>query len=196
MILAFDTETTGLPDFRAPSSAIHQPHLVQLAAILTEGPDANPMAFSRIVRPDGYTEMPAQAFDAHGISFERAMDEGIPLAEALDMFNHFLAQADLLVAHNINFDAKLMRIAFHRADRAPARENLPKFCTMAAATPLVNLPPTERMLAAGFNKPKAPSLTECIRHFFNEPLEGAHNALVDVKACVRLYFRLLQGGAQ
>lgn len=70
MILAFDTETTGLPDFRAPSSAPHQPHLVQLAAVLTEGPDAEPAVFSRIVRPDGYTEMPVRAFEAHGIRFE------------------------------------------------------------------------------------------------------------------------------
>lgn len=54
----------------------------------------------------------------------------------------------------------------------------------------MNLPPTERMRAAGFNKPKPPKLEECIRHFFNEDLDGAHDAMIDVAACRRVYFHL------
>jgi DNA polymerase-3 subunit epsilon len=50
------------------------------------------------------------------------------------------------------------------------------------------------MLAAGFNKPKPPKLSECIQFFFNEELVGAHDALVDVRACVRV-FRHLMGNA-
>ncbi|AOW48412.1 3'-5' exonuclease family protein [Acetobacter ascendens] len=65
-----------------------------------------------------------------------------------------------------------------------------KFCTMDAAAPLVNLPPTARMIAAGIDKPKAPKLEECIKHFFNEELKGAHDAMVDVRACARLFFHL------
>jgi len=32
-ILFYDTETTGLPDFKAPSDAPHQPRIIQLAVI-------------------------------------------------------------------------------------------------------------------------------------------------------------------
>ena len=46
------------------------------------------------------------------------------------------------------------------------------------------------MVAAGFNKPKPPKLEECIKHFFNETLEGAHDAMVDLAACSRVYFHL------
>ena len=70
----------------------------------------------------------------------------------------------------------------------PLRKSL--FCTMEAATPIVNLPPTERMVAAGITKPKPPKLEECIRHFFDESLEGAHDALIDVRACSRVFFHL------
>lgn len=47
------------------------------------------------------------------------------------------------------------------------------------------------MLAAGFTKPKPPKLEECIRHFFDEALEGAHDALVDVRACARVHRHLI-----
>ena len=76
------------------------------------------------------------------------------------------------------------------ADRLAFTLRKPLFCTMEAAAPIVNLPPTERMLAAGFNKPKAPKLEEAIRFFFDESLDGAHDAMVDVIACRRIYFHL------
>ncbi|MFP5512453.1 MAG: 3'-5' exonuclease [Alphaproteobacteria bacterium] len=195
MHLFFDTETTGLPLRWAPSSDPGQPHIVQLAALLQSGPDAEAGSMNVIIRPDGYCAMPAKAFETHGISFERAMDEGISRAAALDQFNALMERAETLVAHNIDFDARLMRIAYQRAKMAPARENLPKFCTMAASLHIVNLPPTPKMQAAGFNKPKPPQLKECIAHFFGEELDGAHDALVDVRACARVFFHLQTIGA-
>lgn len=101
------------------------------------------------------------------------------------------------VAHNLQFDLRIMRIAMLRAGLTKERlaemdAALPKgFCTCNASTPIVNLPPTPKMVAAGFNKPKQAKLSECIQHFFGEELVGAHDALVDVRACVRV-FRHLQ----
>ena len=60
---------------------------------------------------------------------------------------------------------------------------------------VVNLPPTEKMRAAGFDKPKPPKLEECIRHFFNEELGGAHDAMIDLDACRRVYIHLASVGA-
>lgn len=69
-------------------------------------------------------------------------------------------------------------------------EARPSFCTCAAAKPILNLPPTDRMMASGFNGPKPPKLEECIKHFFDEELSNAHDAGADAMACSRIYFHL------
>jgi DNA polymerase III subunit epsilon len=51
MLLFFDTETTGLPDFRAPSDAPQQPHLVQLACILATDEGETLERWQTIVKP-------------------------------------------------------------------------------------------------------------------------------------------------
>ena len=56
--------------------------------------------------------------------------------------------------------------------------------------PIINFPPTEKMKAVGFDKPKPPKLEECIRHFFNEDFAGAHDAMADVTACRRVFLHL------
>ena len=55
----------------------------------------------------------------------------------------------------------------------------------------MKMPPTEKMLRSRYRDQfKAPKLAEACRYFFGEDLVGAHDALVDVRACARLYFHL------
>lgn len=192
-ILAFDTETTGIPDFKARSNDPVQPHLVQIALISCDDDGNELVAQSVIIRPDGWA-IPPEMTAIHGISHERAMDEGIAEGVAVEMFIVSQARARVRVAHNESFDRRMMRIAMTRAnierDFIEAIEARPSYCTCNTAKPIVNLPPTDRMMAAGFNGPKPPKLEECIKHFFDEELPGAHDALIDARACARLYFRL------
>ena len=193
MILVFDTETTGLPDWKLPSDHPGQPHLVEIACLVyTDGGQLRD-EYHVLVKPDGWT-IPDRAAEIHGISTERALDEGIPERLAVAQYHLMLRAARLRVAHNISFDDRLMRIAALRAGMTrPEIEDLegrPSYCTCKAAAPIVNLPPTAKMLKAGFNKPKAPNLTECFKHFFGEDLVGAHGALADAKACARVYYAM------
>lgn len=198
MKLFFDTETTGLPDFRAPSDAPLQPHIVQLAMLLTDDAGKEMAHVSLISKPDGWT-IPKEVSDIHGITTEIATAAGINEALVVELYRSFFSISSLSVAHNIPFDERIMRIAQLRygysRDDIQAMEDRQKYCTLTNSTALVNLPPTAKMLAAGFNKPKAPKLSECIKHFFGEELEGAHDALVDVRACARVYFHLTKEGA-
>lgn len=189
-LLFLDTETTGLPAFRDPSDAPHQPHLVQIAAILTD-PDGNDLAeWSTLVQPGAGAVMEPKAFEAHGISLERATAEGAPLGEVWEKFTSMLTSARGVVGHNVPFDLRIMRIAGARATGIKWECPLEYRCTMRMSTPILNLPPTAAMLAAGFNKPKNPNLTECVRFFFDEDHSGAHDALADVRASKRVYFAI------
>ncbi len=192
-IIVFDTETTGLPDWRAPSSDPGQPHIVQLAWA-TFGDDGSRLGSrNRIIRPEGWT-IPAEASAIHRITHELAMDTGLPAAEVIEEFLEERREAVLRVAHNISFDDRMLRIDLLRhgleRDAIEAMEREPKFCTMAEASKIMKMKPTDRMLAAGFTKPKPPKLIEAMQHFFSEGLDGAHDAEVDVIACGRLFFHL------
>ena len=140
-ILFFDTETTGLPDFKAPHDAPQQPYIVQLAGILCEDDGTVISKLSMII--DNGIEIPAQASDIHGITTERADEFGCPPQVALAPFFHLWVRADAVVAHNIKFDVFLLKTAIARL--WGARRELPEkecFCTMEASTPFVGLPPT------------------------------------------------------
>ena len=192
MILFFDTETTGFVDERMPLDHECQPHIVQIAAQLCDDTERVVAGFSLIVDP-GIGEgvpIPEKAAAIHGITNEVAAEFGVSLASALSMFSHFYQCCDLIVAHNIKFDKAVIEIAIARHYGRSKALTKPTFCTMEAAAPIVNLPPTQRMLDAGIRKPKAPKLEECVRHFFAESLDGAHDAMVDVNACRRIYFRM------
>lgn len=193
MILAFDTETTGLPDWRSPSDAPHQPHLVQLAMILLGDDLVERASVSMIIKPDGWI-IPDEVAAIHGITTDMASRLGVPEKLATDLYVSLLyGTGALAVAHNVDFDTRIMRIAMLRGGYDKDWQEQRKaesFCTMKAATPILNLPPTAKMVAAGFNKPKQPKLSECVLHFFGEELVGAHDALVDVRACLRVFRHL------
>lgn len=198
MILFFDTETTGFPDYRMPPDHESQPAIVQIACLLMDDDGIERTSASMVVQVID-REIPKSAADVHGITTEISQKFGVYPTAALYLWDRLAQMADTIVAHNVKFDRTIIECAWTKHN--PAFRATPSdfssrhagkhwFCTMDAATPVVNLPPTARMLAVGFNKPKAPKLEECIMHFFGESLSGAHDALVDVRATARLYFHL------
>ena len=80
MFLIFDTETTGLPrNYNAPISDLDNwPRMVQIAWQLHDDSGALLHHDSIIIKPEGYT-IPFNAVQIHGISNERANEEGLDL---------------------------------------------------------------------------------------------------------------------
>jgi DNA polymerase-3 subunit epsilon len=186
--LVFDTETNGLPrDWKAPVTDLNNwPRLVQLAWAIYDQHGQVLERQCHIIRPDDFT-IPEDAALIHGISQERAQREGVRLAEVLDTFVQHLHQAELLVAHNIAFDAKIIGAELYRASRPQRIDHKAQLCTMQASTNYCRLP-------GRYGNFKWPTLSELHTHLFDRGFDGAHDALVDVDACARCFFELRSRG--
>lgn len=189
-ILVVDTETGGLPDFRLPADDLLQPRLCSIAAVLLNDEGNEVDCFYNLIRPDDWTpeliEKAAGAFEVNGLSMEKLMDEGVPIADALGLYEEFLEQSSIVSAYGLAFDMKMIRGALRRAGRPDHYGAKPVFCAMRAATPLCKLPPTEAMSRAGRNYHKSPKLVEAVQILLGLDLPGAHDALVDARATGKL----------
>lgn len=182
LTIFFDTETTGLPkDWNKPTTdSDNWPRLVSLSWIVSDG--KNSKEFDFIIKPVGF-EIPEEVSKIHGITQERALAEGFPIDLVLGVFMAFLIMSDNVVAHNISFDKSILCAEFHRRETGPEFEreisNKNQICTMKGFMDKLNLS-------------KWPKLNELHKLLFNEEFSGAHNSLMDTRACARCYFKLTE----
>jgi DNA polymerase-3 subunit epsilon len=194
----YDTETTGLPDFKEPSDAPHQPHMVQLAAALVDLDERKIISSIDIIILPLEWEIPDDVVKVHGITKEKAMSLGVSEDLAVKVFVDMAMGPGCtirkMIGHNESFDARILRIAMKRygveEEVLEKFKNRERYCTMRESSKMMNLEPTEKMKAAGFNKAKPPKLSEAYKHFTGKDMVNAHNALADVKACMTVYFEL------
>ncbi|SDA15143.1 3'-5' exonuclease [Sphingomonas sp. NFR15] len=192
MILGYDTETTGLPRWKEPSDHPQQPHLVQLAMILFDMEGREVTRWANLVKPGYGAVMEPEAFEAHGITLERARDEGVEPRQAFAAFQDMLLSAKLMVGHNESFDRRMMRIHAARHLGFKWEPPIPNFCTLYRTKYIMRLPATPKMIAAGVPGPKSPNLGECVKHFLGEEMVNAHDALADIEYTMRVFWHLVQ----
>lgn len=192
-ILAYDSETTGLPDWKAPSEAPQQPHIVQLAGLLCD--DATGKVLSSIdliVRPEGW-EIPADVAEVHGITHEMAMDLGVSERTAVEALIELHKVADTRLGHNERFDMRIVRIALMRYPGLMCEDAWKEAkgeCTGLLTKNIMCMEPRNRF---GYKMPK---LGEAYEHFIGKPLENAHSAYADAKACWDVYMAVKSQVAQ
>ena len=187
MYLFFDTETTGLPkNWKAPVTQVDNwPRLVQLAWASYDYTGNLIEQKDHIIKPVGF-RIPIGASKVHGISTERALAEGEDLLEVLAGFQHQIKEATHLVAHNMNFDEKIMGAEFLRngfRNRIPSKDLI---CTMKSTTDLCQIP--------GRYGYKWPKLEELYDFLFGESFADAHNAAADIAATSRCFWELKRRG--
>ncbi len=184
LLFFFDTETTGLPrSWNAPLRDLDNwPRMVQLAWMLCDGAGNEVASACRIVLPQGYV-IPTEASRVHGITTERALAEGLPLADVLDEVLPQLEKAAVAIAHNISFDEKILGAECLRLGRAHPFLKKKTRCTMKEATNFCALP-------GRYGDYKYPNLTELHRKLFNKAFADAHDALADVRACKAAFYEL------
>jgi len=183
MYLFFDTETTGLPkNWKAPVTDIDNwPRMIQIGWIMCDNNGNRLETKGHIIKPEGFT-IPSAASDVHGITTEKAMDEGINLMTVLDEFNSLIKQSEFIVAHNINFDRKILGAELIRNQVISDFELKRMLCTMQSSTNHCKIP--------GNYGYKWPTLSELHIKLFGEDFEGAHDATADINATEKCFWKM------
>ena len=188
MFLIFDTETTGFPkDWNAPITDLDNwPRVVQLAWQIHDENGELVEVQDHIIYPDGF-DIPFNATKVHGISTERAKNEGRPLADVLTDFEEALEKCEYLVGHNVNFDLNVTGCEYYRVKGAnPLDAKSPLDSCTETTAKLCELP------GGRGGRYKLPKLEELHRHLFGEGFAEAHNAAFDVEATARVFLELLR----
>jgi DNA polymerase-3 subunit alpha len=188
MFLIFDTETTGLPKrWNAPiTDTDNWPRCIQIAWQLHDDLGNLVEHQDMLVQPEGFN-IPYEAEQIHGISTALAEQDGVPLHEALELFNEALSKAKFVVGQNVDFDINIMGCEFHRMDVESMLTTLPVLDTCTEATAELCRIPGGRG-----GKFKLPTLTELHEYLFDEPFAEAHNATADVEATTRCFLELVR----
>lgn len=194
--LFYDCETSGLPLFNEPSEDPRQPHIVQLGALLVDLDTRKTLASIDVtIEPQGWV-IPDDVAKIHGITTDYAMQIGVCESHALELFIQLWQSADLRVGHNEQFDARIVKIALHRSQvmgygcEPDVWKKGRAECTQILATPILKLPPTQKMLDAGRRHHKSANLREAYRHFMGQDLVDAHSAIADATGCMHVYFAI------
>ena len=99
--LFFDTETTGLSKTA---------NLVSIAWLMANENGLIIHSEYHIIKPEGWI-IPEDSIKIHKITQIHAEKYGADLREVIDRFLWYVNQADVLVAHNIQFDQKIINYA-------------------------------------------------------------------------------------
>ena len=188
--LVFDTETTGLPPYRKvqQSKEIASPlkylkhwdecRIVEIAWLLYDEQGNCLKKEDYIIQPKDYI-IPDEASRIHGITHEMAIENGIDMEIVLNFFASDLAEADVLVAHNMDFDYNVLLSEWLRY--TPSTKDplimIPKICTMKDF-----LNPNERW----------PRLADLYYKYTGKPFFQQHRALGDAMACASILFELIK----
>lgn len=184
-----DTEVTGWRK-SGPKIQEGQGRVCQLAAILTDDIGNSIIELSLYVKPDGW-KISDGARECHSITDEHCELFGVDQQVMMFHFRHLAERATQIVAHNCEFDKAMLDIenAYYMKNEEPCTRK-PWYCTQQNAVDLCKIPPTEKMKKAGRYHYKSPTLAEAYQILCGKRLEGAHNALHDVRACRDIFFKM------
>jgi DNA polymerase-3 subunit alpha len=178
-ILILDTETTGLPP-RNTNPAMYTKwdmcRVVQIAWHIYDQHGNLEEKVCMLVKPT--FQIPESSTAIHGITQEMAEKEGVPMWKVLDMLGARLPRISHLVAHNLEFDRKVIlseMARYNDMEMYNVFNSVTGVCTM-----LTNTLPGQRW----------PKLVDLYKRLFEREPEGRlHQADTDVQLCADIYFR-------
>lgn len=215
IILVFDTETTGLlPQHKNPRGEIEPfneietlPYITQLAFALYDADNFILMrTYNQYIRIPQHVIISEKITELTGINNEMCEKKGVRIEDALIALYQAIQEADIIVAHNIDFDMRMVSLETKRnilgvgssiINLQPnfhhycAMHKKRLYCTMYETREFVGI----RVVNKATGKPyfKNPTLGELYRKIYGDGDVRFHNAFEDVIACLKCYMRVRYG---
>ena len=165
-VVVFDTETTGGADYD---------EICQIAAVeYVDGTLSRTLKL--YICPT--CEMNPWAEDVHGLSMDFLSEHGLAPEEAMRQFFEFVGDNALLVAHNANFDLRMLRQECAKFDLCFTPEGIETCDTLALS----------RHMRPDLKSHALANLIEV----YGIAGENSHDALDDALACAGVFFSLLR----
>jgi len=189
-IVVFDTETTGLPKYKRIIATDKEGNWPDLVSICWRVFDNKVETSSKyyIIKPDGW-EIPAEASKIHGISHATAVKTGADLRKVLLEFKEDVIDANMIVAHNLEFDKNVILNAFRWRLQLPVIfwPSASEFCTAEMTKAELKLPGK----FPNSNDPyKLPRLNELYEDTFKVPAPpDDHSAVRDVDVLQKILWK-------
>lgn len=187
-VLVFDTETTGVvPKAYLPIDKM--PYIVQLGFMLYDT-NSNEIItnFNEIIKIPQHVVIPQEASDVHRIYKKDCEEKGIDIKDAINQFKIAYFEADIVVAHNIIFDNRMVMIECERLGMECFLLEEISFCTMKNSTNITKIIATNKY---GKKYIKSPRLSELHNHFFGFVPKDLHDAFIDLLVCLRCFGKLM-----
>jgi DNA polymerase-3 subunit epsilon len=163
--IVLDTETTGLDPLTGD-------RVVEIGCIELFNRIPTGLTFHRYINPE--RDMPASAFEVHGLSADFLKDKP-PFAEVAEDFLSFVGDAGLVI-HNAAFDAAFLNSELERVGKQLiARDRL-----------------VDTLLLARRRHPGAPNRLDdlCTRYGIDNTRRTKHGALLDAELLAEVYIEL------
>lgn len=189
MYIIFDTETTGLPkDYNASVNNIENwPRLVQLSWQCYDNLAQIISSNNFIIKPDGF-DIPFNSVKLHGITTNYALLVGKNIKKVINLFIKDLNNSLFLIGHNLKFDINVLSAEFIRLKLDISCFNKKIIDTKLESTEYCAL----KSIKIG--KYKWPTLSELYQKLFGIDYLDKHNAMSDVKATAKCFFKLINLG--
>jgi DNA polymerase III subunit epsilon len=209
--LIFDVETTGLlPKSiknNQPTPINEYPHIIQLSfAIYDYDQKKIIQEYDSYIDIDETIEIPSVVSNLTGITKDICKAKGNPIIDVLEKFYEAYMFCQVLVAHNIDFDEKMILVELER-NRPNIMELKPhcfmtfnemyekvhgieRYCTMKKGTDLCNIM-VESKIPGRKSRKKWPRLNELYSTLFdNKNVSGLHNSMIDVLVCLSCFLKM------
>ena len=214
-VLVFDVETTGLlpqkPRYSTQQIPLSEyPHIIQLSfAVYDLNNNRLVRTYDSYVKIDATIEISEYVSKLTGITPDICNNSGNSITDVLKEFYMAYMECKAIVAHNMDFDEKMILVEMERNREQiiplipeyttlfnKVREEtsgIERYCTMRKGITLCNIM-VESKMPGKPARAKWPKLAELYAKLFDgEIVDGMHNSMVDVMACLRCYLKMRHG---